>query len=99
MIDRWAENEERIAGQFLTSSAEFDDRTPVVIKRTRKNIVRPVRKFLRTVDDGGRTEDESDTGSTPAHVADRVCSKKPCFNILSMPYDVLCIESYNLHYW
>lgn len=72
MIDRWAENEERIAGQFLTSSAEFDDRTPVVIKRTRKNIVRPVRKFLRTVDDGGRTEDESDTGSTPAHVADRV---------------------------
>ena len=75
MIDRWSQNEERVAHTFLTSSAELDDNSPLVMNRTRKNIVRPVRKFLRTVDDGGKTEDESDSGmiETPVKVADKVC--------------------------
>jgi len=85
MIDRWAENEERTAHQFLTSSAEFDDKTPLVIKRTRRNIVRPVRKYLRTVDDGGKTEDESDSASTPAHRADKVRFASDNFTINEDP--------------
>ena len=73
MIDRWAENEQRHAQSMLTSSCEADENSPLVLKQTRRNIVRPVRRFLRTVDDGGRTEDESDAGgNTPTHVAGRV---------------------------
>lgn len=67
MIDRWAQNEERTAYQFLTSSAEFDERTPLIANRTRANIVQPVRRYLRRVDDGGKTEDESDSTQTPVH--------------------------------
>lgn len=74
MIDRWAQNEERAAHQFLTSSAEIDDNKGYVIKRTRKNIVRPVRKFFRTLD-GTKTEDEGDKteDDTPAKAPERVC--------------------------
>ena len=74
MIDQWAENEERAAHQFLTSSAEIDENKHLVMKRTRKNIVRPVRKFFRTLD-GTKTEDEftENEGETPAKQPDRVC--------------------------
>ena len=68
MIDGWAKNEERISHQFLTSSCETDDNAPLVAKRTRKNIVRPVRNFLKTVDDGSKTEDESDMVKIPEKV-------------------------------
>ncbi|XP_065669729.1 sodium/hydrogen exchanger 8 isoform X2 [Hydra vulgaris] len=71
MIDRWSENEERTAHQFLTSSAEIDEHSPLIVKRTRQNIVRPVRKILREVDES-KTEDESDSGTTPIKIADRV---------------------------
>lgn len=60
MIDGWAKNEERVSQQFLTSSYETDDNTPLVARRTRRNIVRPVRDFLKTVDDGSKTEDEGE---------------------------------------
>ncbi|XP_066925073.1 sodium/hydrogen exchanger 8-like [Clytia hemisphaerica] len=73
MIDQWAENEERAAHQFLNSSAELDENRHLVINRTRKNIVRPVRKFFRTLD-GTKTEDEftENEGDTPAKEPDRV---------------------------
>lgn len=72
MIDRWAQNEERTAYQFLTSSAEFDERSPLIANRTRANIVQPVRRYLRKVDDGGKTEDESDSTQTPVHRPEKV---------------------------
>ena len=74
MIDQWAGNEERAARQYLTSSAEHDENHHLVMKRTRRNIVRPVRKFFRSLD-GGKTEDEftENEGDTPAKQADRVC--------------------------
>ena len=61
MIDGWAKNEERMVNQFLNSSYETDDHSPIVASRTRRNIVRPVRNYLRTVDDGFKTEDEVET--------------------------------------
>ena len=63
MIDRWAKNEERMVHQFLTSSYETDDHSPIVASRARRNIVRPIRNYLRTVDDGFKTEDEGDPNS------------------------------------
>ena len=74
MIDQWAENEERTAQQYLTSSAEHDENRHLVMKRTRRNIVRPVRKFFRTLD-GGKTEDEftENEADTPVKRPDRVC--------------------------
>ena len=62
MLGHWAENEERTVG--LLSSAEFDEFSPILVTRTRRNIVRPVRKALRAVDPAGgfRSDYESDTG-------------------------------------
>lgn len=73
LIDQWAGNEERAANQFLTSSAELDDNQPLVIRRTRKNIVKPVRKAFRALD-GTRTEDEftENESETPAKEPERV---------------------------
>ena len=73
LIDQWAENEERAAHQFLTSSAELDDNRHFVIRRTRKNIVKPVRKAFRALD-GTRTEDDltENEAETPAKEPERV---------------------------
>ena len=71
MIDRWAVNEERMAHSFLTSSAEIEDNTSLIEKRTRRNIIRPVRKVLGSADD--HTDAESDfEGTTPAKIPDKV---------------------------
>ena len=61
MIGRWVENEERTVG--LLSSAEFDEFSPLLITRTRRNIIRPVRKALGVPDT--RSDYESDTPISP----------------------------------
>lgn len=61
MIGRWVENEERTVG--LLSSAEYDEFSPLLITRTRRNIIRPVRKALGVSD--ARSDYESDTGTSP----------------------------------
>ena len=63
MIGRWVENEERTVG--LLSSAEYDEFSPLLITRTRRNIIRPVRKALGVSD--GRSDYESDTPTSPAY--------------------------------
>lgn len=64
MIGRWVENEERTVG--LLSSAEYDEFSPLLITRTRRNIIRPVRKALGVSD--ARSDYESDTPASPAYV-------------------------------
>ncbi|XP_065061807.1 sodium/hydrogen exchanger 8-like isoform X1 [Rhopilema esculentum] len=61
MIGRWVENEERTVG--LLSSAEYDEFSPLLITRTRRNIIRPVRKALGVSE--GRSDYESDTPASP----------------------------------
>jgi len=61
MIGHWAENEERTVG--LLSSAEFDEFSPLLITRTRRNIIRPVRKALGVPD--ARSDYESDNALSP----------------------------------
>ena len=63
MIGRWVENEERTVG--LLSSAEYDEFSPLLITRTRRNIIRPVRKALGVSD--ARSDYESDTPTSPAY--------------------------------
>ena len=61
MIGHWVENEERTVG--LLSSAEYDEFSPILITRTRRNIIRPVRKALGVSDT--RSDYESDTAVSP----------------------------------
>lgn len=70
MIGRWVANEERTVG--LLSSAEYDEFSPILITRTRRNIIRPVRKALGVSDT--RSDYESDTGTSPTR---RTVSIKP----------------------
>ena len=61
MIGRWAANEERTVG--LLSSCEHDEFSPLLVTRTRRNIIRPVRKALGVTD--ARSDYESDTPASP----------------------------------
>eukprot|EP00794_Sanderia_malayensis_P004647 gene4647-5255_t len=61
MIGRWVENEERTVG--LLSSYEYDEFSPLLITRTRKNIIRPVRKALGVSISDGRSDNEADATS------------------------------------